>query len=415
MAFGGRWRQPSGYHPHARRDLRALARAATFMPSLLYLLAAINLVIGTGAFMLSGFLPAMAQDLGVSVPAAGQATTAYALATAFIAPALLVWTGQWSRRKAVLAALALFFAGNVIVALAPSLTVVLLGRVVMGMGALFTAIASGLAVASVEPAKRGKALSLTFVGISMSYVIGVPLGAYLASKYGWRMPVYVVCAATLVVLGLAWTLIPRNIQTPPTSFGGVAVLLKQWRVSGTLALTLLYIGAIFCVFAYGGPVFQALVPMSAERLSLTFMIFGISGVAGTLIGGWASDRFGPVTTLKVQLSVVLLMMLVIPFTKGQYGLMLLCFFVWGTAGFGMMPPQQTRLAAVGGAQTPLLLSLNASMLYLGTALGAVLGGAMVDRVGYAQLSWVAAPLITLGLLGLLVSPIGSPLRPASHS
>jgi MFS transporter, DHA1 family, inner membrane transport protein len=373
------------------------------MPSLLYLLATINLVIGTGAFMLSGFLPAMALDLGVSVPAAGQATTAYAIAAAFVAPMLVVLTGRWTRHRAVLMALSLFLAGNVIVALAPSLGVVLLGRVVMGMGALFTAIASALAVALVAPAQRGKALSLTFVGISMSYVIGVPLGAYLASKYGWRVPVYVVCAATLVMLGLAWALIPRNIQPPPTSFGGVAVLLKQWRVSGTLVLTLLYIGAIFCVFAYGGPVFQALVPMSAERLALTFMIFGVSGVAGTLIGGWASDRFGPINTLKVQLSVVLLTMLTIPFTQGHYALMVLCFFVWGTAGFGMMAPQQTRLAAVGGAQTPLLLSLNSSMLYLGTALGAVLGGASVEHVGFANMSWVAAPLIALGLVSLLAN------------
>lgn len=373
------------------------------MPSLLYLLATINLVIGTGAFMLSGFLPAMALDLGVSVPAAGQATTAYALTAALVAPTLLVLTGRWTRHRAVLMALSLFLAGNIIVALATSLGVVLLGRLVMGMGALFTAIASALAVALVAPAQRGKALSLTFVGISMSYVIGVPLGAYLASKYGWRVPVYMVCTAALVMLGLAWALIPRNIQPPPTSFGGVAVLLKQWPVSGTLVLTLLYIGAIFCVFAYGGPVFQALVPMSAERLSLTFMIFGVSGVVGTLVGGWASDRFGPINTLKVQLSVVLLMMLLIPFTQSHYALMVLCFFVWGTAGFGMMAPQQTRLAAVGGAQTPLLLSLNSSMLYLGTALGAVLGGASVERVGFANMSWVAAPLIALGLVSLLAN------------
>ena len=72
-------------------------------------------------------------------------------------------------------------------------------------------------------------------------------------------------------------------------------------VLDALALTLLYFIAIFAVFSYIGPVLQALVPMSGERLSVTLALFGLSGVVGTLIGGAANDRFGSRRTLPVQL------------------------------------------------------------------------------------------------------------------
>mgnify|MGYP000181491376 CR=1 FL=1 len=55
------------------------------MPRLLYLFALCNLVIGTGAFVLGGVLAPMASALDVSVAAAGQAMTAYALSTAVLA------------------------------------------------------------------------------------------------------------------------------------------------------------------------------------------------------------------------------------------------------------------------------------------------------------------------------------------
>ena len=172
------------------------------MPSILYLLAACNLVIGTGAFGLAGILQPVASSLHVSVAAVGQSMTAYAIATALLAPLLLVATGRWSRRAALQAALALFTAGLATCALAGSLEVLLLGRVLMGAGAVFTPIAASIAVSVVAPARQGKALSLTFLGMSLSYVIGLPLGAWLGLRFGWRLPMFGVAALAALMLVL---------------------------------------------------------------------------------------------------------------------------------------------------------------------------------------------------------------------
>lgn len=380
------------------------------MPPLLYLFALTNLVIGTGAFVLTGILVPVSQALGVSVAAAGQAMTAYAFASALIAPLMMLATGRWSRKNALLLSLGLFAAGCVLSAMAQSLTMLLIGRVLMGAGSVFSPLASGVVVAIVEASKRGRALSLTFLGIGLSYAIGLPLGAWLGFSYGWQVPVWLVAGLSLAMAALlAWAL-PARIEAPGASFKGLRQLAGQWPILRVWMRTLLYFVAIFSVFSYVGPVLQALNPLTPGQLSLMLVSFGLSGVVGTVSGGWAVDRFGAIRTLRVQLTVLAAMMALVPLTQGSIVLCAVAFVVWGIAGFGMMPPQQLLLATHAPQHAPLLLSLNGSMLYLGTALGAVVSGAMVGVLGFAKLSWVGLPfaLVALGTLWFDAHPRPAP-------
>ena len=379
------------------------------MPPLLLLFCLANLVIGTGAFVISPVLALVAQGLGVGVPAAGQAITAYALSTAVLAPLALIVTANWSRRRVMLAALAVFAVGNAVCALAPSLGALLLGRVLMGVGAVFTPVAAGLAVTLVEPARRGQALAFVFLGISLSYVISLPLGAWLGLQYGWRVPLAASAALAVLAWAAVWVRVPRDVQAGAGNFDGLPALLRRAEVLWVLATTLAYFTAIFTVFSYIGPVLQALSPMGAGMTALTLMLFGCSGVAGTLIGGAANDRFGPHRTQGVQMLLLAAMMLALPLTAGHWPAMMAVLVLWGTAGFGMMAPQQSRLAALAPAQAPLLFSFNSSMLYLGTAAGAALGGVAAPLVGFAQLPWVG---VSGALLGLLLLALSGPRRGA---
>lgn len=370
------------------------------MPRPLVLLMLCNLVIGTSAFVVAGILGPIATDLGVSLAAAGQTMTAYALATALLAPLALMASGRWPRKRVLVAAMALFTLGNATCALAQQLGTLLAGRVLMGAGAVFTPVAASLAISLVEPARRGQALAFVFLGASLSYVIGVPLGSWLGLRYGWATAVAVATVASaLATVALAWR-VPAHVQAPGASFAGLGGVLARRDVVAVLALTLLYFTAIFAVFSYIGPVLQALVPMSGEMQALTLTLFGLAGVAGSLAGGAASDRFGAERCLRVQLVVLGATMALLPLTAGHWATMMAALVVWGTAGFGMMPPQQSRLAHLAPAQAPLLLSLNNSMLYGGTALGAAIGGLAMQPLGLARLSWVGVPL-TAAAMGLL--------------
>jgi len=385
------------------------------MPPVLYLFALCNLVLGSGAFVLGGILVPLAESLDISVAAAGQAMTAYAVATAVLAPLLIVATAGWSRKSVIQLALGLFAAGCLVCALSDNLTVLLLGRALMGAGAMFSAAASALAVSLVAPAQRGRALSITFLGMSVSYAVGVPVGAWLGFEYGWRVPVWLSVATSLAMLAAASWLVPARMGAGGASFAGFAAAARQGAVLRAWLRTLLYFIAIFSVFAYIGPVLQALNPMSSTQLSVTLAVFGLAGVAGTLSGGWANDRFGPMQTMRVQLLVLAMTMAVLPLTAGHALASVATLIVWGLAGFGLMAPQQSHLASLSPAQAPLLLSLNGSMLYAGTALGAVISGALLSHVDLARLGWVGVPFCLLALLTLAFEPAQARPRPAVAS
>lgn len=287
----------------------------------------------------------------------------------------------------------------------------LVGRTLMGVGAVFTPIAAGIALTLVEPARRGQALAFVFLGFSLSYVVGVPLGTWIGMAWGWQTPLWLVTALLVLALGAVALRVPRDLAAPGASFAGSARLLARREVMMALGLTLLNFTAIFTVFSYIGPVLQALRPMSAVQLSLTLAWFGIAGVAGTLTGGRCNDRFGHRSTLRILLLVLGATMALLPLTAGSWWALLTVLMLWAGAGFGMIAPQQSWLAALAPLHAPLLLSLNSSMLSLGTAAGAVVGGALAAGIGVMQLSWAGLPFIAIGLALLHLAPTSSVVTP----
>ena len=369
------------------------------MPALLYFFALCNLIIASSAFVLGGILEPVSQALNVSLAATGQAMTAYALGAAVLAPMLILATGRWSRRATILLALGLFSLGSLASALAPSLGWLMVGRVIMGAGVMFTAAASATAVSLVAPAQRGQALAIANLGQSVSYAVGVPIGTWIGLQLGWRWPLWLAAGASALVLLLAMRLLPTTIKVTVAtgSLRSAAAQSAVWRV---WLRTLLMFTAIFFVFTYIGPVLQELGGLNANELSIVLALFGCGGVVGTLMGGWAADRLGVLKTLALQLSIVALVMVLLPLTRGHPVLLTLVMVTWSINSFGSMTPQQSRLISLAPAQAPMLMSLNSSMLYVGAALGAAAGGSLIGVVGMSQLPWVAVPFIVLALFSL---------------
>lgn len=369
------------------------------MPALLYFFALCNLIIASSAFVLGGILEPVSQALNVSLAATGQAMTAYALGAAVLAPMLILATGRWSRRATILLALGLFSLGSLASALAPSLGWLMVGRIIMGAGVMFTAAASATAVSLVAPAQRGQALAIANLGQSVSYAVGVPIGTWIGLQLGWRWPLWLAAGASALVLLLAMRLLPTTIKVTVAT-GSLRSAAAQGGVWRVWLRTLLMFTAIFFVFTYIGPVLQELGGLNANELSVVLALFGCGGVVGTLMGGWAADRLGVLQTLALQLSIVALMMVLLPLTRGHPVLLTLAMVIWSINSFGSMTPQQSRLISLAPAQAPMLMSLNSSMLYVGAALGAATGGSLIGVVGMTRLPWVAVPFLALALLSL---------------
>ena len=242
-------------------------------------------------------------------------------------------------------------------------------------------------------------MAIANLGQSVSYAVGVPIGTWIGLQLGWRWPLWLAAGASALVLLLAMRLLPTTIKVTVAT-GSLRSAAAQGGVWRVWLRTLLMFTAIFFVFTYIGPVLQELGGLNANELSVVLALFGCGGVVGTLMGGWAADRLGVLQTLALQLSIVALMMVLLPLTRGHPVLLTLAMVIWSINSFGSMTPQQSRLISLAPAQAPMLMSLNSSMLYVGAALGAATGGSLIGVVGMTQLPWVAVPFLALALLSL---------------
>ena len=384
-------------HPAAGRRRPAAAIAA---------LAAGTFAVGTDGFVIAGFLPQIAADLDVSVALVGQSLTVFALTYAVLAPVLAAVTATMPRRRLLVLALVVLGLADVLFAFAPSLGVVFAARVVAASGsAMFTPIAGAVAADLVPHRYRGRALATVITGLTVATAIGVPAGAFVAHEFGWRVAVGLVAALCGLVAG-AVTLAVPNLP------GGARVRLRARlgvvrlpAVQAILALTVLGLGASYTVYVYAVPAFGALGVAVADTQFMLFA-YGVGAVVGAQLSGLFTDRVSGARVLLVVYTMLALVLLVagILATGEQRptALVVVLATAWGAVSWSQSPPQQSRLIEVAPEDAAIVLSLNASCIYLGIGLGTFVGGLFVTHLP-AGMFFSGTALAAISIIVLLAT------------
>jgi predicted MFS family arabinose efflux permease len=368
--------------------------------------------ISTEGFVISSLLPDIAADAGISMPLAGCLITAFALAYALGAPILATLTGDWDRRRVILATLAAFVLGNVIAALSSSFEVLLVARIVMALAAgLFAATAQATAVALVDEHHRARAIAVVVGGTTVAVAVGAPLGALLAAVAGWRGAFYAIAGfGTLAGLILAWRL-PRGLTGTRLPLSARLAAAMTPGVRPVLLSTLLALVGAFTVFSYIAPLAFS-VGLGEAALPAILLGFGVGAVIGNIMGGQMADRFGATRTVawsQLASVIFLLAFSAVPalLPDRLAGPVLIALTVpWGIVGWAFPPAQASRIVRLAPQAASLVLALNASALYLGIAIGAVVGGLTLRYGAPADLGVIAAlfPLAAVAVVGLSRAP-----------
>jgi predicted MFS family arabinose efflux permease len=380
-------------------------------------LALAAFAIGTEAFVIAGLLPVISSDLQISVAATGQLVTAYALAYALGSPILTVAFNNFDRRDVLTLALSGFIAANLLAVASTSFPLLLTSRVLMAMGAaLCTPTAIGVAVALASPERRGRAVALVTSGLTVATVIGVPLGTMVGNQFGWRATFMMVAALGAVALAGVLYGVPRGLPNSPATLGERLAVARHPGVLYALATTVLWAIGGFTVFTYLTIPLQGL-GFNAADISLALLIFGSAAAIGNLLGGMLADRFGPSPMAAVGLAamataLVLLSLVLKSATPdhARYAVLLL-IFGWAIAGWAFYPAQIASIIRIDPRSSVIALSLNASALYLGFALGAAAGGVVLSILGPTDLGWVGGSSVAASLAVLLFRGRQERLKP----
>lgn len=368
------------------------------------LLAAGAFAVGTSAYVVTGVLPAVSAELGVSVTTAGQLSTVFALSYAVGAPLLATVTGRWDRRTLLVAALLISAVGNALAAVATNFPLLVASRVVGALGAaVYTPAATVVATQFHAPEHRGRAVAMVFGGLTFALVLGVPAGSFLGPVIGFHGVFGLIAAAALLAAIAVRSFLPRVAAPPHVGLRERFAVAGDLRVITLLGVTVFGVLGALSVYTYVVPLLAASAGVTGPAISGLLLAYGLGALLGNSIGGRATDRFGSKRTLYAGMIGYVVIVATMPVTTTTIASAAIVLFLWSLFTWSVNPPIQNMLLGFSATNGGLLLSLNASAIYLGAGLSGVVGGVVIGTLGVLALPIVGALLgtVAIGLLVLL--------------
>ncbi len=359
--------------------------------------------IGVTEFAPMGMLPGIAADLGVSIPMAGLLVSAYAMGVLIGAPLMTLATARVPRRYLLIGLMAIFTLGNLLSALASDYQTLLAARVVTSLnhGAFF-GIGSVVAASLVPPDKRAGAVAAMFMGLTLATIGGVPLATWFGETFGWRSAFFGIAGLGAVAMASLWWALPD--VAAPRGDGMLAEIrvLGRGPVLSALALTVVGSSAMFTVFTYIAPILRDATHASTNFVTVMLVLFGVGLTLGNIWGGRAADRSIDRTLI---LSLVVLIIVLVAFSVLMRWPVpaAMAILLWGAASFALVPPLQMRVMEAAKDAPNLASAVNIGAFNFGNAIGAALGGAVINAgLGYPAISLAGAAMGGVGLMMVLV-------------
>ena len=359
--------------------------------------------IGVTEFAPMGLLPAIAADLGVSIPTAGLLISAYAIGVVLGAPVMTLTTGRLPRRGLLIGLMAIFTIGNLMAAVSTGYDMLLVARLITSLnhGAFF-GVGSVVAARLVAENRRAAAVAAMFMGLTVANVVGVPLATWTGDQIGWRAAFWGIAAIGVV----AMISLRLTLPTIAADTGGHVVseikVLGRGPVLAALALTVISASAMFTVFTYIAPILQAETRESMSFVTAMLVTYGVGLTVGNWLGGKFADRSVDRTLIVTLASLTVLLVAfsaAMPFPAPSAVLI----FLWGVASFALVPPLQMRVMSAAQDAPNLASGTNIGAFNLGNAIGAALGGAVIGGgLGYPAVALAGAAAAACGLALVLL-------------
>ncbi|RWX75551.1 MFS transporter [Neorhizobium lilium] len=348
--------------------------------------AIVSLTLGVFGLVTAEFLPAslltpISADLGISSGTAGQTVTVTAVVAAIAGPAIVIGTRSLNRRWTLYGLTALLIVASALAALANGLPLLLLSRVLLGIGlGGFWAMAGALAMRLVPMEQLPRAMAMIFTGVSVATVMAAPLGAYIGATFGWRAAFVLSGTVGVVALIAQAFTVPSLPPAGHAGLGTMLAVLQRPKIRIALFATLLTVAGHFAGFTYIRPYLEGIPHLGIDMVSLVLLAYGVGGFFGNIVGGIITSRSATLGTVfasgGIAAAAVILALLGTSEMASAVAVTL-----WGFA-FGAFPvsiQSYVTRAAPDEAESAGALLLTTFQIAISS--GAVLGGVLIDLQG----------------------------------
>ncbi|WP_088071249.1 MFS transporter [Gottfriedia luciferensis] len=354
--------------------------------------------IGTTEFVPVGLLSTLADDLKISITLAGLLISGYAMGVAFGAPILTALTNKISRKTLLMLLMIIFIVGNSVAALSTSFELLLVARIITSFShGVFFAIGSTIAADVVPENKRASAIAFMFTGLTVATVTGVPLGTFIGQHFGWRSTFWAVALLGLIAIIAIAILVPKTIkQAPASKFSDNLKVLTNAPLLLAFSITALGYGGTFVAFTYLAPILEKITGFAPNAVSLILLVYGIAVAIGNTVGGKAANE-NPLKALTWMFVVQAIILVVLTFTAPFKLVGVVTIFFLGILAFMNVPGLQIYVVKLAEKYVPTAVdiasALNIAAFNIGIAIGAFIGGIIVDTIGLIHTPWIGGIMV----------------------
>lgn len=348
--------------------------------------AVFSLFAGVTSLIAAEFIPVslltpIASTLQISEGMAGQTVTAVGICSVISSLLLVPATKMFDRRMVLLALSLLLIVSDVLVAMAPNYFILLIGRGLLGfcVGG-FWSMASAVTIKLVPAKDITRALSIVYAGVSFATIISLPLASYLGYFIGWRNVFY--ASAILAVFSFIWQIISLPSLPPQkeTSFKNMFGLLKEPWIALGIAATIFSFAGYHFFFTYLRPFLEHTLALSATRLSILLLLFGIANCLGTVVAGIFMKEMYRNTMISVHVILLIFSGTFILYFENSW-LSQILVILWGFM-FGFIPVGwSTWIVRTLANKSEMIGGLSVAAIQFSIGMAAAIGGSIYDHNG----------------------------------
>src|SRR5580693_1876251 len=185
-------------------------RANPWLIALAVMLATFMVILDTSIAVVA--LPYIAGNLGATQDESTWVLTSYLVANAIILPASTWFSGYFGRKRFLIACTIIFTGASLLCGVATSMTMLVLSRVMQGIGGgAMQPLSQAILLESFPPAKRGAATAVFGLAIVVAPILGPTLGGWLTDNWSWRWTFYINFPVGILAVFLMWLV----LEDPP--------------------------------------------------------------------------------------------------------------------------------------------------------------------------------------------------------
>lgn len=346
-----------------------LERKDRFFLIILYFLI---FIIGIEALLISPLLPKIASDLHLKETKLVSVISMYLLIYALVAPIFGFISNKKGKNIFFCGGILLFSAGNFLLFNANSLKSFFMAKMLIGVGVGISGPIIWSFISDIAPRNsRGTLISLGVAVLSLSQIVGVPIGIILEQKIGWQNVFLIIFLIAMLLLLFILHLIKPNKK----NLVKVRLNFNFFKGKYLFFFLITFIWAMinFGFYNYLGILLTNRFKLDLAHIGLIITIMGISSFAGAFMGGHFSDYFrakkmNDLYILKISGFFIFFSILGF-FLFDNLQISIIFLIVWYFFSNIFFTTQQTFLTFLSESNTVTLFSINNSIIYLGGAVG----------------------------------------------